>query len=105
MMDHYNLEPDVKGAGLILVAVLFFLLIFTIAFGAWAFYKEGQPVIVEVVSEEGQAKAAMILQLTGIEFPPEVAKWATVSFSGTSVSIETSALNVWLGKNWKEKVK
>ena len=87
-MDHYNLEPDVKGAGLILVAAMFFLLIFTIAFGAWAFFKEGQPDPVDVASEEGEAKAAMIMALTGIELKPEIAKWADVTFSVTRKGVE-----------------
>jgi len=104
-MDHHNLEPDLKGAGAILIACLFALCFLVIAFGAWAYYKEEQPVVVEIVSEEGAAKAHMIKELTGLELPPEVAKWANVTFSGTSVAVDTDSLNIWLGRQWKEKTK
>jgi len=99
-MDHLNLEPYMKNTVSILIAILFFLILFTSAFGAWAYYRP-LPEPIELVSEEGAAKAAMIKQLTGIEFPPEIAKWATITFSGTTVSIETQSINLWDGKKWR----
>lgn len=50
---------------------------------------------VEPVVEEGVAKAMMIKELTGLEFPPEVAKWANINFSGTTVSVETHKIDIW----------
>lgn len=98
-MNKYS-EPDTKGAALIILICLIGLFAVT-AFGAWAYFKEPETIIVEQVSEEGVAKAAMILELTGYDFPPEMAKWAVISFSGTSVAIETHSINLWDGKKWK----
>lgn len=95
-------EPDCKGAAYIILTC-FVGLFLVVAFGAWAFYKEPETVIVERVTKEGQAKAIMIKELTGYEFPPEVAKWADVTFSGTSVAVDTEKLNIWLGRNWESK--
>ena len=66
---------------------------------------QAEPVVVEVVSDEGMAKAMMIEELTGLRFTPDVAKWATITFSGTTVQIETHAINVWEGRHagWREK--
>lgn len=101
------MRQELSGAAFLLAFCTFGLLL-AVAFGAWAYYKDkpiGHPPVVEVVSEEGVAKATMIKELTGIEFPPEVARWANVNFTGTDVSIDTESFNVWLGKNWKEKTK
>ena len=92
-------EPDCKGAALIL-ALCFTGLLVTIAFGTWTYFRY-DPVRVEIASEEGAAKAHMIRELTGLEFPPEIAKWANINFSGTTVSIETHSINLWDGKEWK----
>ena len=101
-------EPDCRGAAYIIMTCLFGLLL-AVAFGAWAYFHGGpvsasqpQEVVIEVVSEEGFAKAVMIFELTGYEFPPEIAKWAEVKFSGTSVQIETHAINLFDGKKWRE---
>ena len=98
-------EPDVKGSALILAICFVGLFLLTVFGGLAYFASDEPPEIVEVVSDEGYAKSIMIEELTGITFPPGVAKWATVTFSGTSVSIETEELNVWLGKNWDSKRK
>lgn len=100
-MNRYE-EPDTKGA-VVVITFCFIGLFLTVAFGAWAYFQEPEVVTVEVVSEEGQAKAHMIRELTGIEFPPEIAKWANISFSGTTVAIETHSINMWDGKNWESK--
>lgn len=102
-----NEEPDCRGAALI-ISVCFVGLLLSVAFVAWAYFKEeapAPPIIIEVVSEEGQAKAMMIEELTGLRFTPDVAKYATVTFSGTTVQIETHAINIWEGRHagWREK--
>lgn len=82
----------------VLGALLFLATLLLVATWAWAYFK------LEVGIEEGTAKAQMIERLTGIEFTPEVAKHATVTFTGTTVQIETHALNVWEGQHagWRE---
>ena len=96
-------EPDCKGTAFIILTCIVGLFA-AIIFGAWCFFAEAPqpPHIVEIVSEEGTAKAVMIYELTGYEFPPEIAKWARVTFSGTSVQIETHAINLFDGKKWRE---
>ena len=93
-------EPDTKGAAVV-IALCFIGLFLSVALSVWSYFKEPETIIVEQVSEEGAAKAHMIRELTGIEFPPEIAKWAVISFSGTTVSIETHSINLWDGKKWK----
>jgi len=95
-------EPDTKGVALIILICFIGLFALTV-FSGWTYFKEPETVIVERVTKEGQAKAIMIKELTGHEFPPEVAKWAVISFSGTSVAVDTDKLNIWLGKNWESK--
>jgi len=90
-------EPDTKGAALIVLIVLIGLLALAV-FNAWSYLNPK-----ETGMDEGQAKAIMIMELTGKEFPPEVARHAVVSFSGTSVAIETHSINLWDGKTWKSK--
>ena len=93
-------EPNTKGVALALL--LCFIGLFTITvFGSWTYFKEPETIIVEQVSDEGAAKAYMIYELTGREIPPEIAKWANINFSGTTVSIETHSINLWDGKEWK----
>lgn len=99
-MNRYTEEPDTKGAALIILICFVGLFALTV-FSGWAYFKEPQEVIVEQISEEGVAKSHMIRELTGIEFPPEIAKWANITFSGTTVSIETHSINMWDGKEWK----
>ena len=96
-------EPDCKGDAFIILTCIVGLFA-AIVFGAWCFFAEAPqpPQIVEVVSDEGQAKAVMIYELTGYEFPPDIAKWADVKFSGSTVSIDTHTINLWDGKQWRE---
>lgn len=103
-------EPRIKRSDkiftffspILLFIVLLFLIIYTFHLRGLA-SAEVEPIIIEKISDEGVAKAQMIFELTGKEFPPEVAKWADITFSGSTVSIDTEKLNIWLGKNWESK--
>ena len=103
----YEFEPKIKGKDIILIVGIIGIMI-AMLFGYYLQYstepvveKIVETVIVEQVSEEGEAKAIMIRAMTGYDFPPEVAKWANVNISGTTVSIETHSINLWDGKKWR----
>jgi len=86
------------------IILLVFIIGFVVAYQV-SISEIDEPENVVLTISEGQAKAVMIEQLTGQRFPPEIAQWAVVTFSGTSVEVETDKLNIWLGRNWESKGK
>jgi len=99
-MRTHDYEPDSKGAALI-IAICFVGLIASVSFGAWAYYRE-MPLAVDDSIDEGEAKAALIKQLTGHTVAPEYARFVNVNLTGTTVAIETHSINLFDGKKWKE---
>ena len=97
-------NPDCRGAALVVLLCIIGLLLSTI-FIARSYFREVEidPPVVTHLVDAGVAKAYMIKELTGHEFPPEIARHAVISFSGTSVAVDTEKLNIWLGKNWESK--
>jgi len=93
-------EPEIKISAPFITVCFVGLLLITIL-GALVYFSSTEPPDIGV--DEGSAKSIMIEQLTGLNFPPDIAKHANVTFSGTSVTIDTEKLNVWLGKNWNSK--
>lgn len=94
-------EPDTKGSGLVLI-VCFVTIIAITMFIGWALY--GQPIepVVIDAGKEGEAKAALILQLTGHTVAPEHAKYVNINITGTTLQIETHSINLFDGKKWRE---
>lgn len=88
-----DFEPDVRGAVMVFIIIIIGLVIIMIV--GTSLLAEKYNTTEEVVSPEGVAKAHMIKELTGYEFPPDVAKWANINFSGTTVSVETHKIDIW----------
>lgn len=101
----HDFEPKLQKKDILLIiGIMAVFLIFVTINVRIAFPKQEpilETVFIERVTEEGEAKAIMIRAMTGYDFPPEIAKWANVNISGTTVSIETQSINLWDGKKWR----